>query len=64
MCSRTTCSTCGKPDWRGCGAHVNQVLGDVPVDRRCRCREDGTRPEPRGFGDVLASLFGNSQSRR
>ena len=38
MCRRVTCSKCGKPDWRGCGAHVEQVLGDVPKAERCRCR--------------------------
>ena len=43
MCARTTCRDCGKPDWRGCGAHVDQVLRDVPAAARCRCREDGTR---------------------
>jgi hypothetical protein len=39
MCRRVTCSKCGKPDWRGCGAHVEQVLGDVPQSERCHCRE-------------------------
>ncbi len=39
MCSRTTCSSCGKPSWRGCGAHVEMVLGDVPKNERCKCRE-------------------------
>ncbi len=37
MCQRTTCQTCTKPSWRGCGAHVEQVLGDVPEDDRCAC---------------------------
>lgn len=59
MCRRTTCSSCQKPDWRGCGAHIEQVLGDVPVAKRCRCREDGTRKAPTGFRGVLASLFGS-----
>lgn len=39
MCRRTTCKQCGKPDWVGCGAHVEMVLGDVPRSERCRCRE-------------------------
>jgi len=61
MCSRTTCSTCGKPDWSGCGAHVEQVLGDVPAAKRCRCRETGARPAPKGLNDFFASLFSGSQ---
>jgi hypothetical protein len=35
MCRRVTCKTCGKPTWAGCGAHVEQVLGDVPKAQRC-----------------------------
>lgn len=37
MCRRVTCATCGKPGWRGCGAHVEQVLGDVATGDRCQC---------------------------
>lgn len=40
MCHRVTCRTCGKPSWAGCGLHVEAVLGDVPRERRCRCREE------------------------
>ncbi len=40
MCGRTTCRHCEKPNWAGCGAHIGAVLHDVPVDDRCRCRED------------------------
>jgi hypothetical protein len=48
MCRRTTCKQCGKPSWAGCGAHVEQVLGDVPKSERCRCRERGAaRPAAR-----------------
>ncbi len=37
MCRRTTCKKCKKPSWAGCGAHVEQVLGDVPESDRCQC---------------------------
>ncbi len=40
MCRRVSCSKCGRPTWAGCGAHVEQVLGNVPKDDRCRCREE------------------------
>ncbi len=39
MCRRVTCSRCGKPSFSGCGAHVEQVLGDVPHAQRCKCNE-------------------------
>jgi hypothetical protein len=40
MCRRVECSKCGRPTFAGCGAHVEQVLGDVPPAARCRCREE------------------------
>lgn len=39
MCRKTQCSKCHKPAWAGCGAHVEQVLGDVRPADRCTCRE-------------------------
>ncbi len=39
MCQRATCSQCGKPTYSGCGRHVEAVLGDVPLEARCQCRE-------------------------
>jgi hypothetical protein len=41
MCQMVKCPTCGKADRRGCGAHVEQVLGHVPKTERCKCREKG-----------------------
>jgi hypothetical protein len=38
MCRAVTCKRCGRPSWKGCGSHVEQALGDVPADQRCRCR--------------------------
>lgn len=40
MCRRVTCDRCGKPGFAGCGAHVEQVLGDVPKDKRCKCADE------------------------
>ena len=40
MCRRVDCSKCGRPTFAGCGAHVEQVLGNVPPADRCRCREE------------------------
>jgi hypothetical protein len=43
MCRRVSCSKCGKPSWAGCGAHVEQVLGNVPKSERCQCRETASK---------------------
>lgn len=40
MCRRIQCPECGKPSFAGCGAHVEQVLGDVPKSERCKCAEE------------------------
>jgi hypothetical protein len=59
MCRRAQCSTCGKPTYAGCGAHIEQVLGDVPQDQRCRCREADCQDDqdkaaqPKGWIDRL-----------
>lgn len=42
MCRAVTCSRCGRPTWKGCGAHVENVLGHVPKSERCQCPP----PEP------------------
>lgn len=57
MCQRVTCRTCGKPTFAGCGAHVEQVLRDVPPAERCRCREEAAEQAPKASGDFLASFF-------
>ncbi len=44
MCRRVQCKWCNKPSWAGCGAHVEAVLGDVPVDGRCACRFESRSP--------------------
>jgi len=60
MCSRMTCTECGKPSFVGCGRHVEAVLGDVPRDQRCRCRAEAA-PRDAGARDdrsFLQRLFG------
>ena len=55
MCRLVECPRCGRPTYAGCGAHIEQVLGHVPVADRCRCREargqdtqqDKSKSEPR-----------------
>lgn len=61
MCQRVRCSSCGKPSFVGCGRHVEQVLGDVPRDERCKCGEcedtESTGGETRERS-VIERLFG------
>ncbi len=60
MCQRVRCSSCGKPTFAGCGAHVEQVLGDVPHDQRCKCREQTRSRSGEEQASLLARLFGRS----
>lgn len=60
MCSRVTCSKCGKPSFVGCGRHVDAVLGHVPPEQRCRCREEAALRETgaRDERSFLRRVFG------
>ena len=62
MCRRVECRKCGRPTFAGCGAHVEQVLGNVPVAQRCRCREEQPKKSVESAGGDLRarlrSLFG------
>jgi hypothetical protein len=67
MCRRVDCRECGKPTFAGCGMHVEQVLGGVPRDQRCRCGEApakqagtsaGSAPTSGGKRSWLGGLFG------
>lgn len=46
MCQRIECPKCHKPTFAGCGAHIEQVLGNVPVDKRCHCRDKPAAASP------------------
>jgi len=52
MCQRTTCQTCQRPSWRGCGAHVESVLGDVDPADRCNCSATAS-PKSGWLGQLL-----------
>lgn len=50
MCVRVSCPQCKRPTIVGCGAHVEQVLGNVPKDQRCQCRATRqTAPARKGW---------------
>ena len=52
MCHPTTCRTCGKTTWAGCGRHVEQALAGVPRAERC-----AGHPTT-GSSGLLGRLFG------
>ena len=59
MCTRVTCPSCNKPTYAGCGRHVEQVLGNVPVEQRCKCRErDQAGDAAEDPASLLRRLFG------
>lgn len=61
MCRRVTCSSCGKPTFAGCGMHIEQVLGDVPREQRCKCAEKRAAAPPAAGGkeqSIWKRLFG------
>jgi hypothetical protein len=54
MCRATTCRTCGKTTWAGCGQHVYQVMRTVPAAQRCPGHSSDT---PAVTPGLLARLF-------
>lgn len=64
MCRRVVCAECNKPSYAGCGMHVEQVLGDVPREERCTCRDqpkkkaEKTKVEGAAEPSMLRRFFG------
>jgi len=58
MCRRVECPKCKKPSFAGCGMHVEQVLGDVPRENRCTCRDKPAQEGPTPPPSKLRRLFG------
>ena len=56
MCRPTTCRTCGKTTWAGCGQHVDQVMAGVARADRCPGHTDAERKAASG-GSFLGRLF-------
>lgn len=53
MCVRTQCSSCSKPTYAGCGAHIDMVLSGVPTAQRCKCREQASSGAPKKKGGLF-----------
>jgi hypothetical protein len=45
MCRPTTCRTCGKTTWAGCGQHVADVKAAVPAGQWCSGHPKDERPD-------------------
>ncbi len=56
MCRRTTCRTCQKITYAGCGMHVDQVLAGVRAADRCACTK-GEKGGPGVGGRRFWQLF-------
>lgn len=56
MCQRTTCRTCRKATYSGCGRHVEQVLAGVPASQRCDCSSRAAA-QPAGERRGVFSIF-------
>lgn len=59
MCRPTSCRTCGKTTWAGCGQHIDSVRRSVPAAQWCngthtRAQLDSA-PAKSGF---FSRLFG------
>lgn len=52
MCAQTSCATCHKTTWWGCGKHIVAVMTDIPPEKRCTCdpkiERDGVLYPPMG----------------
>lgn len=61
MCAKTTCRTCGKPTWSGCGNHVETALRGIPKAERCQghARAEASAPaNTQKSGGFFSRLFG------
>ena len=52
MCRATTCRTCGKTTWAGCGQHIADVKDAVPTGQWC----SGHPKAERSSGSWLSRL--------
>ncbi len=55
------CSMCKRPTWAGCGAHIEQVLGNVPPAERCQC--GGGRKQASSPSELRQSLLSRLRGR-
>ncbi|KAK9472574.1 uncharacterized protein V1510DRAFT_403192 [Dipodascopsis tothii] len=50
MCKPSSCGTCNKKSWWGCGLHIPSVMDSVPKDEWCTCaKPTGSEYPPKGL---------------
>lgn len=55
MCRPTSCRSCGRTTWAGCGQHVDQVMSRVPKAQQCTCSAD---ERASSGGGLLSRILG------
>lgn len=63
MCRPTTCKTCGKTTWAGCGQHIGQVKAMVPSNQWCNgqhtaAEKAAAKADEGAGGGFLSRLLG------
>ena len=59
MCRPTTCKTCAKTTWAGCGQHVADVKAVVPSNQWCNGQHTPAEKAAAGSrGGFLSRLLG------
>ena len=54
MCRKTTCSSCGKSSWAGCGQHIESALNGVAESDRCPGWRTGICIKPKAASGSVA----------
>lgn len=55
MCRPTTCKTCKKTTWAGCGQHVAMVKSSVPANQWCNGQHTAAERTEAGQGNGFFS---------
>ena len=58
MCRPTTCTTCGKTTWAGCGQHVDQVRATVPAHEWCPGHDEAAKAGKASGGGFWSRITG------
>ena len=54
MCRQIVCSRCNKPNWAGCGQHIEEALKNIPKEQQCQCVRQESSSSIKGSKYVLS----------